>query len=170
MKYLYLDLETTGLDRGIDQITECAALTSHGEMLHAYVKHDRLPCEWVLDRTDYVQRILGAEKTSVESVLLRIKYLCDDETYLVGANPAFDHAFLEREYRSRGWVVPYRFRLIDIEAMVMACYGLSAPPALKDCRAILGLAGQNDAPHTAMADANEVRVVFEALQAERRAA
>jgi hypothetical protein len=34
----------------------------------------------------------------------------------------------------------------------------------------LGIPGANEAPHTALADALEVQVIFEALQAQRRAA
>ncbi|MDB5095561.1 MAG: hypothetical protein JWO85_3662, partial [Candidatus Eremiobacteraeota bacterium] len=55
------------------------------------------------------------------------------------------------------------------EAMAMGALGHPQPCSLKDLRAALGIAGENEAPHTALADAREVKLIWDALR-ERVAA
>jgi hypothetical protein len=64
--------------------------------------------------------------------------------------------------------LPYNHHLIDIEALVMGALGHDAPCSLKDLRIALGLEGENPAPHTALSDAREVKIIFDALRARRK--
>lgn len=188
-RYLFLDLETTGLDTAVDEITEAAWILDDGTEHHFFVEHTRLPNEWVLKETDYLTRILPASKTSLYKVLFLLSRESDAErlvptsygtikgipqtTYLVGANPAFDDRFLRSALRrsnvTDGWgaqmtEMPYHYHLIDIEAVVMGALGLAIPPKLKECRSLLGLPGANEAPHSALSDAREVKFIWDTLR------
>jgi hypothetical protein len=49
----------------------------------------------------------------------------------------------------------------------MQAFALDRPPRLKDQRALLGIEGQREAKHAALADACETRLIFNALRARR---
>jgi DNA polymerase III epsilon subunit-like protein len=179
-RYIFLDIETTGLDVGVDEIIEIAWVPDEGTPYSAFVEHQRIPNEWVLKKTDYTTRILGAKREWKPAVLVlkelsqACKNLCVDrnfvrqaDVYLVGANPAFDDRFLRAAYRIFDAEPPYHYHLIDVEAMAMQEFGWPAPRRIKDLRATLGIEGENPAPHTALGDAMEAKVIFEALRARK---
>ena len=187
--YFFLDLETTGLDVDSAEITEIAWLRAFSEPVperlineaeyHAFVEHSRLPNKWVLEKTDYATRILPAPKRQLKHVLNELRswaaisiYLLGvpAQVYLVGANPSLDDAFLRRAYRSFDEDPPYSYHLIDIEAMVMGALGLDSPPSLREIRGLLGIAGANPAPHSALADAREVKLMWDELQKRKAVA
>jgi oligoribonuclease (3'-5' exoribonuclease) len=167
--YLFLDLETTGLDPVVDQITEIAYILEAGEEScsdEAIIQHSKLPHEFILKSMNYIERILKApDKKFLHAVvgpmLQRIKGLKEHgwTTHLVGANPAFDHSFLKAA------LVPdsYHYRLIDVECLTMQALGLDSPPGLSKCTELLSLP-KNERPHEAMGDVLEARAVFHALR------
>lgn len=161
-EFMFLDLETTGLESEVDQITE-VAWKFLGEELRSYiVKHDRIPGEWSLKKTDYIQRILlSNQKEDFTQVMGWLSYDIRKKVspvYLVGANPAFDHSFL-----AKAGVRGYHYRLIDVEVMAMQALHLIEPPGLKDCLKMLGLP-ENNAAHTASGDVLAVEMVFKHLR------
>lgn len=171
MNVVFLDIETTGLDVEKDQITEIAWITyDYGQRVQL-VQHDRLPNDWVLRHTDYLTRIAPVTKEPLDQVLSWLRYDIErvsttEPVYLVGACPAFDDRFLRKAYGEGK--VPYHYHVIDIEAMAMGSLGLDFSPSLKDLRGLLGIEGQNEAPHHALADALEVKVIYEAITARSR--
>jgi DNA polymerase III epsilon subunit-like protein len=162
-RYVFLDIETTGLEP-YDQITECAFINHEGEEKCWAVRHDRLPSPWVLENTDYLTRIVSAPKISRFDLAGHLRAACDAETHLVGAGPAFDDRFLRTLYKSLNISVPWSHRLIDVETMAMAIFHLDRPPALKDIRGLLGLPPATAPAHNALNDAREAKLVFEAMR------
>ena len=175
-RFIFLDLETTGLDVEVDQITEAAwcfrsdddnVVEGLGSRRY-FVEHTRLPNEWVLTKTDYLTRIAPAKKVPFSTVAAALWNDCRgrETTYLVGACIAFDDSFLRKAFRaSCNLTLPYNYHVIDIEAMAMGALGHDAPCHLKELRAALGIAGENEAPHTALGDALEVETIWRALRA-----
>lgn len=172
--YLFLDIETTGTDSRVDQITEIAYISSGGLERSWFIEHDRLPDEWVLTNTDYLTRILPAKKTRLRDALAnlaRIAYDAGLKPHLVGANPSFDDRFLRVGFSEHASTFgghgldadpPWNYHLIDIEAMAMQKFHLPEPPKLKNCRTLLGIE-EWDTAHTALGDARNTKRVFEAL-------
>lgn len=127
-----------------------------------------MPNEWVLTKTDYIDRILrGGPKVHLHAALYAIKNACsawETTTYLVGANPAFDDRFLRKAFKNiDNGEVPYHYHLIDVETLVMGKLGLVEPPKLKECRGLLGILGSNPAPHAGLSDAKEAKLIFDYL-------
>lgn len=171
MRYLFCDIETTGLVAGVDEPTEIAWILDDGTERHFIVEHRRLPNDWVLRETDYLQRIALAPKTALADVLAALRADCADETYLVGACPAFDDRFLRLAFAAIGHTEPpYSYHVIDVEAVAMGALGHDKPCSLKDLRAALGIAGENPAAHTALSDAREVKLIWDALRRRRNPA
>lgn len=175
-RFIFLDLETTGLDSRYDQITEAAWITEMDIARHFIVKHDRLPHDWVLENTDYLTRIapaknkvlLGEVCMQLVRTVSELKHaaLVEDgdqhaSVHVVGACPAFDDRFLRKSFQGN---VPYHYHVIDIEAMAMGALGHREPFSLKELRGALGIPGENPAAHTALADAREVKIIWDALR------
>jgi DNA polymerase III epsilon subunit-like protein len=172
--YVFVDLETTGLDCERDVITEMAWIFYAGDLAverHYYPKYEGFPSLWSAQHTAAWRPDAPVDsdgfvgQSELQTVLA---YFFDDclrlardqtTVYLVGACPAFDDRFLRKCYRE----IPYNYHVIDIEALVMGSLGLPYPPPLRDLRALLGLAGENENPHDALADAREAKLIFERI-------
>jgi DNA polymerase III epsilon subunit-like protein len=172
MPHIFLDLETTGLEAGVDEITEAAWRLRDGTRRQFFVKHTRLPNQWVLENTDYLTRILPARKVPVSAVLDTLKMDCErtapppSAIHLVGACPSFDDRFIRAALG--GAEPPYHYHVICVEVMTMGLMGWDEPRSLKDLRSALGIDGANLAPHTAEGDALEAENIFDAVLRARK--
>lgn len=187
MRYIFLDIETTGLNFEKDQITEIAWIRDTGEERSCIIDHDRRPNQWVVENTDYVERILKAENSyPLWMVLDALSRDCVEmkrasshinhniplsNIYMVGRCPAFDDRFLRKAYatynkRLGNSETPYHDKVIDIEAMALGKLGLDRMPSLNKLRKLLGIPGDNEPAHRALDDAREVKIIFEALCAK----
>ncbi len=188
-KYVFLDVETTGLDPYVDEGTEGGLVYEDArdegvsQLFEEqwFVEHRRLPDEYILKHMDYVQRImLGAPKIPLSATVIRLNhafmqssaYANEDPEldpkwqgkYLVAATPQFAAGLLRAIYHHCGLTkVPWDYHLIDVQAMAMGVLGLPKPPRLKEMRLLLGIPGQNPAPHSALSDAKEVKICFEKM-------
>lgn len=138
---LFVDVETSGLDPDRDVITEIAwirrQLVDHGETVdgrpitsgedssarvHHPIHDPSLVPSHVADLTDYSRRIHPAEKDTWELIIALLeRHGRIDGATLVGANPAFDAAFLWRQLRRHGYSEPpWHHRLVDVEVLAMA--------------------------------------------------
>jgi DNA polymerase III alpha subunit (gram-positive type) len=176
-RHIFLDLETTGLEAGFDDITEFGWILDDGTERQFFVEHFRQPSAWVLEKTDYRTRVLPAPKWPLRHVLAALAGDCEHlaagggAVYVVGACPAFDDRFLRHAYSTAFAVprdAPYNYHVIDIEAVAMGFLGHDAPCKLSELREALGISGENPAKHTALADAAEVKLIWDTLRARAR--
>ncbi|GAC1547099.1 MAG: hypothetical protein NVS2B17_31040 [Candidatus Velthaea sp.] len=180
---VFVDLETTGLDHERDAITEMAWVYDHDEEdgitvtveEHRYARYDGFPSLWSAAHTDALDpaplspsRGRRCARQPIEEILtaffsqmLTLSRAGTRPIYLAGACPAFDDRFLRKHFRE----VPYHYHVIDVEAQAMGVLGLPVPQSLGKLRAALGIAGENEHPHNALADALEARVIYEACLA-----
>ena len=156
MSLVYLDTETTGLDPERHEIWELAYAIDDGPVYTAVVDHSLRNADPVaLGLNGYDDRAKGVEPYRTVEVACRGAL---EGNTLVGANPAFDAAFL----RARWGVTPWRYRLLDIEAYAMGALGFDEPKGL----AAIAEALECKAPdHSAKGDVYVLRACHKRLQA-----
>lgn len=161
---VFLDTETTGLDPDRHSVWEVAWAVDDGPINAGIVVH-RLdtadPEALVINRYhDRVQSSYGhgAQALDTESAL---RAALVDAT-IVGANPAFDTAFL----RARWGVAPWHYRMIDVETYAMPVLSYDRPQGMKRITADLRAAGYEipEPDHTAAGDVATLRAAYEALR------
>lgn len=161
---VYLDTETTGLDPNIHDVWEIAYAVDDGPIHSAIVRHSlTFAAPEALEVSRYRDRTGGGDPPTATTrwFELTLRDLLDGAT-LVGANPAFDAAFL----RARWGHAPWHFRLLDVEAYAMGALGYDRPRGLatitRDLRA-RGF-GIPHPDHSAADDVAATRAAFRALQ------
>lgn len=162
MTFVYVDTETTGLDPNRHQVWELAYAIDDGPVVAAVVAHSlEFAVLEALEVGGYNARGRGrAMRYEVEE---QARSALRDVT-LVGANPAFDAAFL----RTRWGVAPWRYRLLDVEAYAMPALGYDVPHGLRDVVRDLRDIHRVEVPvpdHTAAGDVATTRACHRALQA-----
>lgn len=169
MTLLYLDTETTGLDANRHHVWEIAWAVGPGPIQSAFVSHDLITADpSALAMNGYWDRcpgtVAGLKSFAAEELL---QVLLNGAT-VVGANPAFDTAFLS----ARWGKAPWHYRLLDIESMaigVMPNPGTDKVPGLKTIASFLRDRGHHDIPepdHTAAGDVATLRGCHLALVSE----
>jgi len=160
MTLLYLDTETTGLDPDRHEVWEIAYAIDDGPVLSSFVAHSVVGAEPAALRiNNYLSRFVGVPFCGV-TFEIALREAAEGAT-LVGANPAFDAAFL----RARWGVTPWRYRLLDIEAYAMPALGLSTPAGLsKVAESLRDIGFEIPEPdHSAGADVATLRAIHLAL-------
>ena len=174
----FVDVESTGLDPDVHQVWEIALALDDGPIHSTMVAHDlstaddrALTVSKYYERggpafngiatskeVDDIERFLSAEATEMSM------YAALVGVTLVGANPAFDAAFLDRRWC---WAsTPWHFRLLDVEAYAMGALGYDRPRGLATITQDLRARGF-DIPvpdHSAAADVAATRAAFYALR------
>lgn len=160
MNLIFLDTETTGLDPRRHEVWEIAYAVGDGPILHGIVRHSFTnPDPLALKLNGYLDRAVDAK---IDPMFERDLRLALEGSTVVGANPAFDTAFL----RIRWDDVPWHHRLWDIEAYAAGVLCLNS---------LKGMAGVSEAlrergwqiprpDHSAAGDVAALRASFYALQ------
>lgn len=164
---IFIDTETTGLDPAIHEVWEVAWAAQDGPITCLRLPHDlRTADPAALEINGYHRRPseyrTGAPNQITE---LTLKAALAGAT-LVGANPAFDAAFLSARWRARPW----HHRLIDVEALALQEFGWERPRGLRDVADALRALGFSIAEpdHTATGDVTVTRECYLALRAFAR--
>lgn len=159
---VFLDTETTGLDPALHEVWEIAWAINDGPIQSGIVTHSIQTADpKALELNGYWTR--GFCEGSVESADVTLREILTGAT-IVGANPAFDTAFL----RARWGVAPWHHRLIDVESMALTVLGYERPKGLHALATDLRDRG-HDIPtpdHTAAADVATTRAVYDAFRIE----
>lgn len=166
MTLVFLDTETTGLSPVAHQLWEAAYAVDDGPIVRTALQHTLYGADpRALELNGYMTRggALTTREAHDEAELgeAALRQALTGAT-VVGANPAFDTAFL----RFRWGSAPWHYRLFDIEAYAAGVLGWNAPRGLADIREELVELGFGiPAPdHSAVADVETLRRSFRALQ------
>lgn len=163
MTLVYLDTETTGLDPDRHEVWELAYAVDDGPIHSGVMFHSlRHADPKALAMNGYWERTKDAKPEVWADLENGARFALEGAT-LVGANPAFDAAFL----RARWGVTPWRYRLFDIEAYAMGALGWDEPKGLAAIAERLAIGEGLDIPapdHTAAGDVATLRACHLALR------
>lgn len=157
-RLVYLDTETTGLNPMIHDAWEVAWAVDDGPVLTTLLGHglatadptalainqyyartaDKLVRIDRFDRKDYRYYPKETRESELHEAL--------HGATIVGANPAFDAAFLQQRWGCWG-NAPWKYRMLDIESYAAAVFDLEVPIGLGNIAARLGI--DQAAAHTA---------------------
>lgn len=163
---VFLDVETTGLDPRRHEVWEIAYAVGHGPVEASFVSHEFVtPDPAALRVNRYLERCHRWDPLVASRFEDTLQGVLRGAT-LVGANPAFDAAFLT----ARWGHVPWHHRLLDVEAYAMAVLGYDELQGQSRIRADLASLGYYvpKPDHTALADVECVRACFFVLREMRR--
>lgn len=164
MTLVYLDLETTGLNPDVHEVWEVAYAVGDGPVVSGTVLHSLQSADpKALEVGRYHERCLDQPRDITAALQLDAGLrLALVGATIVGANPAFDAAFL----RARWGVAPWHYRLLDIESYAMPLLGYAKPQGLHQIYTDLYSHGWLIAApdHTAAGDVSATRDCHQALQ------
>lgn len=182
----FIDTETCGLNPDRHPIWEIAVIVDEVEHLWTQeiyggmMDWQRFADRWVLENTRIVSDYDPLQSMSPKQSVERFAELTRDR-YLVGANPAFDESRLARSWRAwhqADWNPPWKYRLYDVESMLVGyARGLDLDefkggvPGLRECAAFFGTEWYGEqgieldeaSHHTALGDARVVKAIFEKI-------
>lgn len=161
---VFLDTETTGLDPALHEVWE-VAVAWDDELILSYILPHSLRTADVkaLELNRYWERFPSGAESDGDGTDPALRAALAGVT-IVGANPAFDAAFL----RARWGAAPWHHRLIDVESMAFAVLGYVRPKGLRDLATDLRQRGHDipEPDHTAAGDVATTRAAFHALRTE----
>lgn len=156
---IFLDTETTGLESELHEVWEIAWAINDSPIHTSVVPHSNLTADpKALEMNDYHERV---KQEGAPLFDLRTKIALTGNT-IVGANPAFDAAFL----RKRWGVAPWHYRMIDVESMALGILSYDRPKGLASIANDLAERGYSMPipDHSAGKDVEVVREVYKALR------
>lgn len=165
MTFVFLDTETTGLDPNRHQVWEIAYAVDDGEVKSSIVSHELTNADpAALHLNGYYGRGYSGDPYSYSGQHIwegEFKAALQGAT-LVGANPAFDAAFLQARWGS----APWHYRLLDVESYAMPILGYETPQGLKRITDDLREMGYtiHKPDHSARADVLGLRDAYRALK------
>jgi DNA polymerase III subunit epsilon len=163
-KLIFVDIETTGLDRDRHQIVEIAWAALIGPINVVRPRHTLAFAQpEALQVNRYYARQLWKRPSSADEIS---RFILDArDSTVVAANPAFDCGFLQSHFGH----APWHYRLSDIESFAAGVLGLEAPPSLRTIRELLSSLGYTiaEADHSAGTDVASLRDCWQALRAEQ---
>lgn len=187
---VFLDTETTGL-LPVDEVWEVSALRRHPDgtevSLSLQVRHNRARAKTLPDqfRLDYEARFDWGRAYQPYDAAACLETFLAGRPHLVGVNPAFDAAKLEKLFRTL-WgraatpLPPWHYHLIDLVAMtvghqVARGVHVALPVSSEELSASVGVPVADPATgaaryarHTAMGDVAWVRDWYDALTGRSR--
>lgn len=165
-RLVVLDIETTGLNPDVHEVWEIAWSLDFGPIQSMIVPHALYRAESkALEVNGYNERGIGNHLVPVDWVsreedLRRDLY----DATILGANPAFDTAFLRRRWKGYdGW----HHRLFDIESYAAGVLNRNRPMGFRELHAELIRRGFADLPqpdHTAVGDVEATMAAYDALR------
>lgn len=158
-KFVYLDIETTGLDSERDNIVELSYAIEQGEITTLYSGIKSVPPK-IDELIKFTERGLADKPTCTQEEVVLFLEATKGQT-MVAANPAFDSQFLkDRDL----WSMSYR--MLDIESYAMAKLNLSYVPGLIDIYKELVKQGFNvpEPDHSSYGDVRALRFMFNVLR------
>jgi DNA polymerase III alpha subunit (gram-positive type) len=159
---IFLDIETTGLDPNRHQVWEIAYAVNDGPIECEVVAHSlafadpkALEINGHTDRCNVITHspagYLGHDfEAKLEAALTG--------NTIIGANPAFDTAFLAARWR----LAPWHHRMIDIESYAMPFLHIGRPVGMREIAEALGAPRLPD--HSAAADVEALRWCYQELR------
>ena len=159
--YIAVDLETTGLDAGIDAIIEVAAVTfREREILDEWSSlvnpYQQLP-PFITKLTGITQKMVE-DAPDMATLRPEIKRILGDNV-IVGHNISFDLGFLRAENLALG---SHRVDTLTLASILMPTAGRYGLSALSDALDLPRPAGDRD--HRALDDARRTALLFFELQ------
>jgi DNA polymerase III alpha subunit (gram-positive type) len=164
----FVDTETTALDEFDGRIWE------FGAILRGPEQHDQVPVVFQIDgvtggefepkarevsrwneRYGLDARLMG-EGAAVHALSAWLA-----GRHLVGANPAFDQAFLKKLFRQYRVKPTWHHRLIDVEVLAMQALGIPTPMGLRQSADALGIRYDPDSLHSAYGDAELAMEIYD---------
>ncbi len=161
------DLETGGLDRNGHPVLEVALIVVDGN--DAPEEHkwwiadaDLAACDATALRINryYQREPADSQKTPAAEVARQVAKLTAG-AHIVGANPAFDQAFLERMLKENGYTLAAHYHLVDVEAMAAAKLGIQPPWTSDQLAEQMGV--EKGEKHTAIGDARWALRMYRAI-------
>lgn len=182
MKRLFLDLETTGLDPRYHHIWEFAAILrdEYGCSDEEHVFQIRTPLiaadPVALEKCRFEERFRVPDGISAVKVMddgglwrLELHEALHDmqdllrDAHIIGANPAFDDAFLKSLMHMFDRRIVWNYRLVCVENLVAGALRKPLPVSLRESAEAMGIKVDPDACHTALGDARVARDVYDAV-------
>lgn len=179
-RLVFVDTETTGLDPREHQVWEIALILRNELGMpddeHVWqIRPDLDRADPVaLEKSRFHERFLvpdshnavkvmkdgGLWKMPIHEALFDIQDILRD-SYMVGAVPSFDDAFLKALLRT--FRIQWKHRLICVETLVAGALKQPVPLGLRKAAEAMGVKVDGDVLHTALGDARLARDVYDAV-------
>lgn len=164
--FVFVDLETTGLDPTRHQVWEVAVIVDELELVFQLPEP---PGGWTVDldalRVNRMADRYEGPSPTFEAALSAVRRRLDPLAsngfrgrHLVGANPKFDMEFLAAAFPA--WT--FHYRPVCVESMTLGRLGRYVK-GLKGCAEALGVPYDEADAHTALHDVRAAKAIFDEL-------